>query len=65
MGGGEKVSEAEPMRVGGYGEKNTGKKWGGFAFVSGMTFTFDMAILNILISPSSPYCNCLARRYQS
>jgi len=31
----------------------------GFAFVSGMTFPFDVAILNILISSSSPYCNCL------
>jgi len=30
-----------------------------FAFVSGMTFPFDVAILNILISSSSPYCNCL------
>ena len=36
----------------------------GFAFVSGMvvsgmTFPFDVAILNILISSSSPYCNRL------
>jgi len=30
-----------------------------FAFVSGMTFPFDVAILNILISSSSPYCDRL------
>jgi len=30
-----------------------------FAFVSGMTFPFDVAILNILISSSSPYCKRL------
>jgi AhpD family alkylhydroperoxidase len=31
----------------------------GFAFVSGMTLPFDMAILNMLISSSSPYFDCL------
>ena len=31
----------------------------GFAFVSGMTFPFDVAILNILVLSSSPYCNRL------
>jgi AhpD family alkylhydroperoxidase len=30
-----------------------------FAFVSGMTFPFDVAILNILILSSSPYCKRL------
>ena len=30
-----------------------------FAFVSGMTFPFDMTILGILISSSSTYCNRL------